>query len=170
MALRVKRMDETAGQEEAERWTQRAAFEREVHGPSRRDVLPAGNWFKESVEIWTPNMDGNCRIALTGERRDHILQRDPEIKNYPERIISTMPAPAEVHKDVDENLAALFFQPVSSAHSVGAVVRMRPLAGAKKHSFITAHLVYGKHVRDRAERSVWPTGQEEPPGGTVTPT
>lgn len=143
-------------------------FATQVHNLRREAIMPVSKLMAQIAAAWGRPINADIDIVLTGERRDHILARHPELAAYLGQLLGLISNPDEVQRNKHDPDMAIFYKRLTGEHYLRAAVLLQRAGSRRQHSIISARLAYSGEVERGRQRRVWAKGK--PPGGTATPT
>lgn len=155
---------EILGDEEARKWIAQAAktrhseaarevFASSVRNLGRSDMLTVGQLRREIVRLWSSDPEENLEVILTGERRDHILERHPDMEPYLGWLREAVLNPNEVHPNRTDHDMAIFYCRITGTRYLRVAVLMQQQKGPRRHSIISARQARPEEVA--RGRAIW---------------
>ncbi len=121
------------------------------------EVLRLGQLNQEIVRHWSQD-EHNLDVVLTGDRRQHYIERHPDVLSVEQYLIDAVLDPDEVHRNKTDLRVAIFYKQVDERHYLRVAVLMQPERSPLQHSILSIRLASPKELRKGQGRSVWKKG------------
>lgn len=172
----VKSLRQVLGREEAQRWVRKAQQQKTWQAVSkkigeltdRKAVLSLGELPTRTYQAFRQQWPSSvtAQVVLTGERRAHYLERHPEMAAFEGKLMETLFAPDEIHRNKRDSQIGIWYRRLNGSQYIRVVVWVSDTPGLQNsiHSFRLAdqrEIDQGQ----KQKRLVW--AKSKPLGGSA---